>query len=358
MIRYGVLIICLLFVRAANGQEFVTLRSVPFTTFTDEIVYIDSIIDERAVKNLGIHKNLNGEPTTLKLFQGVEESLKHFFNLTLPYDSLGEAITVKVRALNVQASKRRMNDGIAEVARAHVELVFCKREGGELKELYTIKHNEDAVFGLYDKWSVYYTHEQRIRASLEYCVHAFLRNYITIKPKLNATDFKAIEENKDLDVHLGQWFNLVTAKWMQSRYFQGYGITYTGFVDSKKGFIKPYELSFEVNWARDDVAAENGYSDVNAFVFRPELYFIYKRLTKGIYATASANIPLGFELLEDLEEDNSINFVVGVGASQGLRIIPWQRKGVVIGADFFQQFETSKIYRFDYGVEFVLGINF
>jgi len=342
----------------AYGQELVTLRSVPFTTFKETNIYVGSVIDERVVKNLGKQENLYGEVVELALFSGVEESIQHFFSLTFPNDSTGEVIILKVKALNIQESKRRMNDGIASVARTHIELVFCQKEGNSLKEIYSIKHNEDAVFGLYDKQSLYVTHEQRIRAALEYCMHRFLENYEKIKFTRNSSEFEMIQENENIEVQLGQWFNLVTAKGMQSRYFQGYGITYTGFVDSKKGLIRPYELSFEVTWTRNDIAAENGFAEVNAFVFRPELYFIYKRLFKGVYATASANIPVGFELLEDLEGDNSFNFVIGIGTSQGLRIIPWQKKGIVIGADFFQQLETSEVYRFDYGVEIVLGVNF
>ncbi|MEM1123278.1 MAG: hypothetical protein AAGJ18_22750, partial [Bacteroidota bacterium] len=341
------------------GQEFVSLRSVPFTTFNELNIHVEAVIDERVVKNLGNYKNINGALTELAFLSGAENSIKEFFSHTFSKNRLSDAIIIKIRSLNLQSSKRRMNDGVVAVARTHIELVFCKKENDELKELYSIKHNEDGVFSLYDKQGLQATHEERIRAALEYCMHRFMEKYPQLKESVETmANFEMLKENKDTEVRLGQWVNLVTAKGMQSRYFQGYGITYTGFVDSKKGLIRPYELSFEVTWARDEAAAENGYLDINSFVFRPELYFIYKRLFKGVYATTSANIPLGYELLEDLEGDNSFNFVVGVGASQGLRIIPWQRKGIAIGADFFQQFETSKVYRFDYGIEIVLGVNF
>ena len=250
-----------------------------------------------------------------------------------------------------------MNNGIVKVARVHVEMSFFQMEAGMLKELYTIKHNEDEVFGLYEKAELYATHEKRIRAALEYCMHYFLKNYEEAKSGVS-TDFIPLRENEKIEDTLGQWFNLVTVKGMGSRYFQGYGISYTGFVDSKKGWIRPYETSFEITWAREDVAEENGYEEVNSFVFRPELYFFYKRLFKGIYASMSTNVPVGFELLQELSGDTSFNFVIGIGAGQGLRFIPWQKKGLVFGVDFFQQFETSEVYRFDLGVEVVLGINF
>ncbi len=356
--KWSVALVCCLISYSAFGQELISLRAVPFTTFTAKNIYVETVLDERKIKNLGEHKNLNDETVALSLISGAEESIEYFYSLTFPQDSLSKPIIIKLRALNVQESNRRMNDGIARAARVHIEMIFCEKVNGELKEIYSIKHNEDAVFDLYDKQNLYATHEKRIRAALEYCMHAFLINYQEIRSTISNPDFKPYRENQRIDTKLGQWFNLVTLKGMQSRYFQGYGISYTGFVDRKKGLIRPYETSLEVTWARDDIAEENGFNEVNAFVFRPELYFFYKRLFRGVYAAGSVNVPIGFELLEDLEGDNSFNFVIGVGASQGLRIIPWQEKGLVLGADVFQQLETSKVYRFDYGVEIVLGMNF
>ncbi len=350
-------IIILFLTLSVSAQERMSLRTLPFTLQSNEKVYVASVTDKRKVKSLGIQEKINGEKTVLFLKDGAEKAIEMFYGESLKKDSLYQPVFIELKALNVQESKRRMNNGIVKVARVHVEMSFFQREAGILKELYTVKHNEDEVFGLYERAELYATHEKRIRAALEYCMHYFLKNYKEVTSGVSA-DFIPLRENEKIEDKLGQWFNLVTAKGMGSRYFQGYGISYTGFVDSKKGWIRPYETSFEVTWARNDVAEENGYEEVNSFVFRPELYFFYKRLFKGTYASMSANIPVGFELLEELSGDTSFNFVIGIGASQGLRCIPWQKSGLVFGIDFFQRLETSKVYRFDLGVEFVLGINF
>ncbi|MEM9671033.1 MAG: hypothetical protein ACFB15_00455 [Cyclobacteriaceae bacterium] len=338
------------------SQETVALRSVAFKPPTDD-VYVMSVHDERTNRHLGMHKNLNGDKVTLYMDKGAEQSVADFYEISMPHRLSGRPVLIKIKELNVQESKRRMNSFIARVARAHVELVFLEKHAGEWSEVFTIRHNEDQVFGLYDKQNLYNTHEERIRAALEYCMLAFLHNYEEPK-SLTESHFDISSGRQKINPKLGQWFNLVTAKVLRSTYFEGYGISYTGFVDSKKGLIRPYETSFEVTWARRDVAEENGFRDVNSFVFRPELYFFYKKITRGIYASVSANIPVGYEILENFDGDNSFNFVIGAGASQGLRIIPWEKRGLVIGADFFQQFETSRVYRFDVGVEVVVGINF
>ncbi len=355
---YILLSICLLALLSSYGQEMVSLRSIPFRTQKMDSVYVQSVIDERTVKRLGVLENVYAEPIELFLKEGAEKAVKTFYGLSFKKDGRSTPIYIKLKELNVQESKRRMNKGIARVARVHVEMIFCEKRDGLLKGIFSIKHNEDDVFGLYDKAGVYATHEKRIRAALEYCMHAFSKAYRQAKPLVPKANFKPIKENEAIEQRLGQWFNLITLKGMRSRYFEGYGISYTGFVDSKKGLIRPYETSFEVTWARPGIAEENGYSDVNSFVFRPELYFLYKKLFKGVYASASGNVPIGYEIVEDLNGDNSFNFVIGIGASQGLRIIPWQKNGLVFGVDFFQQLETSKVYTFDLGVELVLGINF
>ncbi|MBV6647447.1 MAG: hypothetical protein KI790_18455, partial [Cyclobacteriaceae bacterium] len=200
-------------------------------------------------------------------------------------------------------------------------------------------------------------HERRIRAALEYCMLAFLSNYEK-RPAEVVHHFTPPKGGFKVDSRLGQWFNLVTVKAMRSAYFAGYGISYTGFVDSKKGWIRPYETSFEVGWSRTGIAEENGYKNVNSYVFRPELYFFYKRLFPGVYASMSTNVPVGYEILQNLDDSNSWNFVIGIGASQGIRIIPWRKKGLVLGLDFFQQFETSEVYRTDLGFELVIGASF
>ncbi|WKN41692.1 hypothetical protein [Tunicatimonas pelagia] len=339
------------------SQEVIALRSVPFDV-PSKGVYIANVYDERPNKHLGTHKNLAGDKVKLHLDKGAEQAVKNFYETSLPQQAGQRPIVIKIKALNVQESKRRMNSFIARAARAHVELAFLEQRQGELVEIFSIQHNEDQVFGLYDKIGLYATHERRIRAALEYCMLAFLDNYQESEPDTLATHFNVPKGGYRVDPRLGQWFNLVTVKGMRSTYFEGYAISYTGFVDSKKGFIRPYETSFEVTWARPGVAADNGYRDMESFVFRPELYFFYKRIIQGVYVSLSANVPVGYELLENLDGGNSFNFVIGVGASQGLRIIPWERRGIVFGADFFQQIETSKVYRRDIGVELVLGVNF
>lgn len=352
----SIVLLCWLASLTVSAQEVLSLKSVPFYTSTSDL-YVAEVIDQRPDKHLGKQKIQGAQTVTAYLHQGAAQSVMDFYNLSLSGEPGSKPIYIQLKALNVQESKRRMNQGIARIARAHVSMVFLEEQAGALVEVFRISHNEDEVFGLYDRKGLFASHERRIRAALEYCMQAYLANQHSPADSAMAGHFKAPKRGFKAENKLWRWVDLVTVKGMQSNYFGGYGISYTGFADSKNGWIRPYETSFEVTWSRPGVAEENGFTDVNAFVFRPELYFLYKRLFNGVYLSLSGNIPVGFELLENLDGDNSINFVVGAGLSQGIRIIPWENRGFVFGADFFQQFETSRVYRTDLGVELVLGVN-
>jgi len=348
----------LVHVNSLYAQEYIALRTLPFY-HDSSAFYIESVIDVRKQKHLGSHRNLQGEQVQLQLDKGATVAIKEFYSTSLsPVSADSLPVRIEIKELNVQKSKRRMNDGITMVARAHVYFTFQTKQQGKWVDVFSIQHNEDQVFPLGDKQKLYETHELRIRAALEYCFLAFVDNYEANDPAKLPYHFIVPDPSPSFDARLGQWFNIVAVKAIQSNFYQGYGISYTGFVDNKKGFIKPYELPFEVIWARSDIAEDNGYKNVNSFLFRPELYFVYKRIIPGLYGVLSANLVIGYEILEDFEEKSSFNFVGGAGLSQGIRVIPWKKNGFVLGADFFQQYETSEVYDFDLGVEVILGVNF
>jgi hypothetical protein len=77
-----------------------------------------------------------------------------------------------------------------------------------------------------------------------------------------------------------------------------------------------------------------------------------------LYADVGVSVPIGMEILRDLNNKKSNNFLIGIGANQGVKIIPWQDFGIVIGAGLFQRFETSKVHNMNVGFELELGINF
>ena len=340
-----------------HAQENVLLKTVPFEVIGQPI-YIEQVIDDREEKHLGHLKDRDGDKVYLKLHGGASQAFREFVDVSFPHSADKQPISVKIRALNVQESKRRMNNGIVGIARAHVALVFFEKNNDEINELFSIKHNEDQVFALADRQTLFDTHEQRIRAALEYCMLAFVDNYQKDSAATKSIHFEKDGSAREFNSKLGKWFSLITVKAMSSTHHRGWSIGYTGFVDSKKGFILPYEISYEEEYVRSSSARDRGYESADLRIIRPRFYYLYKKIIPGVYAALSLNVPVGYEELEDMDGNGSFNFIIGAGASQGIRIIPWENFGVVIGADFLQQFQTSEVYKRDLGFELILGVNF
>ncbi|MEO0334000.1 MAG: hypothetical protein AAF223_20385, partial [Bacteroidota bacterium] len=123
------------------SQEVVALRSVPFDV-PSKGIYIADVYDKRLNKHLGTHKNLTGDHIKLYLDKGAEQAVKSFYEVSLPQQTGQRPIFIEIKALNVQESKRRMNNFIARAARAHVELAFLEQRQGKLVEIFSIQHNE------------------------------------------------------------------------------------------------------------------------------------------------------------------------------------------------------------------------
>jgi hypothetical protein len=102
---------------------------------------------------------------------------------------------------------------------------------------------------------------------------------------------------------------------------------------------------------------KRGYSSVNSYALGFGLNG-YAKIAAGIYLDLGLNVPIGLEVLRDLENKKSSNFLIGLSAHQGVKIIPWKDFGITIGAGLFQRFQTSKIINRNFGFELEVGINF
>jgi len=340
------------------AQQEVQLNTVPFEV-ANPTFHIQQVMDERTEKHLGEHKDLEGNTIELVLQGGAFHAVKAFLAPSLSPTENSDPVYLRIEALNVQESKRRMNELITRVARAHVSLVFLERTENGLEEVFRIQHNEDQVFYLTDRETLFATHEQRIRAALEYCVLAFAADReARLSAQPVAKHFSPNGSEDVFEAKLGNWFNIVTARVMNSTYRQGWSVSYTGFMDSDRGFILPYELSYEEETVKSNFAEDEGYRDVQLRIIRPRFYYVYKKLVPGVYAALSLSTPIGYEELTETNGTDSFNFIIGAGASQGIRIIPWQKFGIVFGVDFLQQVQTSRVYKHDLGFEWMIGVNF
>jgi hypothetical protein len=162
----------------------------------------------------------------------------------------------------------------------------------------------------------------------------------------------SITKNKPL----GKWHNLITFKKSEGHHTQGWQVSYIGFSDREE-VIVPFVFSLGQSQIREATIKGAEYRVIDAYTLSLGGQ-VYLKLFSNLYANVTLNVPIGLELLRDKQDNRSQNFLIGVGAKQGLMYIPKSPLGIVLGASVFQQAQTSQVFRTNWGFELEIGIKF
>jgi hypothetical protein len=339
------------------SQTTIDLKKVPFE-IKNQNFYIDSVIDDRQKLYFEVIEDNSNKKVKLRFEKGTAITIKHFLDTALPKTEGSAPITLRIHHLKIEEAQTSIDE---RTARVYVELYFYAENG---EELYKVVHYEDQIFPVSSLTEIFETHEQRIRAALEYCLWSFID-----AQKENTTPNlikDGILDNAGSDkeaapfeayMPLGKWFNILTFKRVIDKYNEGWNVSYTGFSDNDKDFIIPFVIGYGQSKSKSDIVQERGYRSVDSYA----LGFGFNGLIKiipGVYVDLGLNVPIGIESLRDLEDKKSTNFLIGISANQGVKIIPWKDFGIVIGAGVFQRWQTSKVINRNFGFQLELGINF
>ena len=333
------------------SQTTIALKKTSFE-IKNQNFYIENVVDTRQETHLGEIEDDFGMIETLSFLIGTQVTIKKFMDVTLPVANDKTPIHIKINNLKIEQVQTSIDE---RTARVYIELQFYTKSG---EELYKVAHYEDQIFPESNVTEIYETHEKRIRAALEYCLWSFIT-----AQKAN-TDLNTGKVNFTPDVAtykayapLGKWFNMLTYKRLSDKYNEGWNVAYTGFSDHEKDLIIPFVLSYGQSRAKSNIVQERGYNSVDSYAFGFGFNGFLK-ISPGFYLDIGVNVPIGMEVLRDLQEKKSNNFLIGLGANQGVKIIPWKDFGIVIGAGIFQRWQTSKVINRNFGFQLELGFNF
>ncbi len=336
------------------SQENIVLQPLPLE-IQNQSLYIKEVQDERFRKQLGFLEGSTRKKKVFRLYPSAAVSVKDFINISLSGSDASRPVYIKIKSLKIEQSKR----SISEITtRVFVKLVFLEKEKNTLKELFTISHYEHQYFPISSLTAIAETHEKRIRAALEYCLRSFIHELLKNDVDANKLPQEIFEKAAaDTYVPLGKWFNLLTYKKIYSKYNQGWRVSYIGFADNEKDFMMPFVMSYERYGVKSERLIEKKFTAVDAYTIGGG-FEGYIKLIPGLYASFGLEIPMGIEITKDLNNNKRSRFLIGAGATQGLKIIPWRDFGVIIGVGVFQQVRNSKLYTTDLGFELEVGINF
>jgi len=339
------------------SQTTIDLKKVPFE-IKNQNFYIDNVIDDRQELHLGVIEDNSNKKVKLRFENGTVTTIKYFMDAALPKTVDRVPITLRINSLKIEEAQTNI---AKRTARVYVELYFYAENG---EELYKVVHYEDQVFPVSNLTEIFETHEQRVRAALEYCLWSFINakkanttNNLIKDGMLDNTSSTKEASTFENYVPLGKWFNMLTFKRVTDKYNEGWNVAYTGFSDSEKDLIIPFAIGYGQSSSKSDIVQERGYSSVDSYALGFGFNGFIK-ITPGVYVDLGLNAPIGMEVLRDLEDKKSTNFLIGISANQGVKIIPWKDFGIVIGAGVFQRWQTSKVINRNFGFQLELGINF
>lgn len=358
------------------AQVQISLEPARFE-ITSPSFYIKEVIDSRKDKqNIGYTKDDLDEKVAITLKSGVPKAMQEFVSQSLVQTPQATPIILQVFYLQV---KEEQTSSSEITARAEIKLVFYEKEqvskypgkhgtvsrsvGAKLKKIYSIEHYEDKVFAASAQADIVGSQEKRIRSLLEYCLKKFAEErqanrltseYVSSKVlgKLSTEKGLAITKNKPL----GQWHNLLTFKRSAGLHTQGWQVSYIGF-SNRDEIIVPFVFSLGQSQIRDATIKGAEYRVIDAYTlsFGSQAYI---KLFSNLYANVTLNVPVGLEILRNRQEEKSQSFLIGIGSKQGLMYVPKSSLGIVLGGNVFQQLQTSRVFRTNWGFELEIGIKF
>lgn len=347
-------IVALISTFLAVSQEAISLK--PAVELDTQNFYIEHVLDDRQEPKMGVVKNSSGTEIDLVLNGGGALAVKRFTDLAIPKKMGNIPITIRIKALEIQQAQT----GIDEITtRTYIRLSFCSGTALQHGELFNVDRYEEAVFSSEENLSILETHEKRIRSALEYCVLRFQSFFNKNGSHFNKNgEIISHSESSSLEnrAPLGNWYDLLTFKRMFNRYDTGWEISYLGFADSNSKFIVPFEISYGQLTAKSGFLKRKGYDSIDSYALGGGFNGLLK-IVPGLYLNLGVSIPLGIEVLRDLNDKRSYNFLIGIGASQGIKVIPWKNFGLVVGIGVSEMVQTSKIYKSNLGWEIEFGIN-
>jgi hypothetical protein len=339
------------------SQETINLKIIPFE-FKNQNFYIENVFDNRQDMVLGLIEDRFGENVTLNFEYNTAATIKKFLDSSLAKTNNRSPINLRIHSLKIEQGQTSIEK---ITARAYLDLSFHTESG---EELYKVSHYESQEFLLTELREINESHEQRIRAALEYCLWQFINAQETGTGDnlqkgggIDQASFASEAASLEAFIPLAQWHDMVTYKRMTDRYNEAWNVSYTGFLDSENDLIIPFSIGYGQSTAKSDIVKERGYNSASAFALGFGLNGFIK-IIPGLYVDLGLNIPLGIEFLRDLENRKSKNVLIGIAAHQGIKIIPWEDFGIVIGAGIFQRWQTSMIEKRNFGFVLEVGINF
>lgn len=387
------LLLLLLFTgKIGSAQDInIELRSQP-VQFVNPKIYVDNVVDSRDFKEwIGSTKMGRSKKWQhLNLTDGVAAAVKRHTDYILPPSPGKRAVTMHITVLS---AKEQPSNGY-ESATVTVVTSFWVRSGsGNMVEIFGTSSTQTQSGK--DATTIY---ERLIRLALEDCLEQLnakdidklaagasaigvlkkeeriaktLPDSVSLNqlmdigskrtekvthPRSNSLPlpmkkqeephetYYRVDEMSTLSVLIGN----NASGWTGTYYFNR--IYSNNLISIPLTFAVEYMDNLTSNQSKQYLNTSIYYTKIGAELFYP--------LNRYFWLNAGLQVPLGSEKLSESYDSSVENLIIGISATQSIRVMSTQYDGLTLAVGLFEQLTTSKVQPFNAGVRVEVGLKF
>jgi hypothetical protein len=140
-------------------------------------------------------------------------------------------------------------------------------------------------------------------------------------------------------------------------------LSYSGYLATKQTWTLPITLKLSSARRYNEAALMTGYQADGWKKYLLDLGMSgFRNLKNDFYLSLGGQLPLGWERYrltgETSADRKHTHLIAGIGAEERVFYMSPNKVGLVLGVGFYQGLMTSRLYHFDMGLTFEVGVKF
>lgn len=160
-----------------------------------------------------------------------------------------------------------------------------------------------------------------------------------------------------------KWVNWVTYRQSVGFVESSHNLSYYGYLQARQKWITPLSLRLSSSTRLNEGALRDGYDADSWKKYVLDLGLSgFRNLKDDFYLSMGLQLPIGWERYrydtETTADRKHTHMLVGLGFEERVFYMTPNKTGLILGVGCYQRLMSSKLYRFDVGLTFEVGIKF
>lgn len=160
-----------------------------------------------------------------------------------------------------------------------------------------------------------------------------------------------------------KWVNWVTYRQSVGYIESSHNISYYGYFQTKQTWTLPISLRLSSSTRYNESALKGGYDPDSWKKYLLDLGMSgFRNIKDDFYLSLGLQLPLGWERFrydtESVQDKKHTHLMLGVGLEERIFYLSPRHTGLILGIGSYQRLMSSRLYTFDIGLTFEVGIKF